>query len=106
MNEAKQTLFVERVAKTEWITFQRTEQLNAMSTQMLREIAATAAQNGLLPAALHLVGAVNVVPDRLSRGFVSEPSLAALGLTPSARRRPVWDENLWITEGMRRSAKG
>ncbi|WP_240620826.1 enoyl-CoA hydratase/isomerase family protein [Pseudooceanicola lipolyticus] len=40
MSEAKQTLFVERVAKTEWITFQRTEQLNAMSTQMLREMAA------------------------------------------------------------------
>ncbi|MDU9004678.1 MULTISPECIES: enoyl-CoA hydratase/isomerase family protein [Paracoccaceae] len=40
MTEEKQTLFVERVAKTEWITFQRTEQLNAMSTQMLREIAA------------------------------------------------------------------
>ena len=40
MSEAKQTLFVERVEKTEWITFQRTEQLNAMSTQMLREMAA------------------------------------------------------------------
>ena len=39
MNEAKQTLSVERVARTEWITLQRTEQLNAMSTQMLQEMA-------------------------------------------------------------------
>ena len=40
MTEAKQTLSVERMARTEWITFQRTEQLNAMSTQMLREMTA------------------------------------------------------------------
>ncbi|WP_236630528.1 MULTISPECIES: enoyl-CoA hydratase/isomerase family protein [unclassified Sulfitobacter] len=40
MSEAEQTLFVERVDRTEWISFQRTEQLNAMSTQMLREMAA------------------------------------------------------------------
>ena len=38
MIEAKQTLSVERIARTEWITFQRTDQLNAMSTQMLREM--------------------------------------------------------------------
>ncbi|MCV2890903.1 enoyl-CoA hydratase/isomerase family protein [Ruegeria aquimaris] len=40
MSEAEQTLFVERVDRTEWISFQRTEQLNAMSTQMLRQMAA------------------------------------------------------------------
>jgi len=39
MTEAPQTLSVERVARTEWITFQRTDQLNAMSMQMLREMA-------------------------------------------------------------------
>ncbi len=38
MTEVPQTLSVERVARTEWITFQRTEQLNAMSMQMLREM--------------------------------------------------------------------
>ena len=38
MTEAPLTLSVERVERTEWITFQRTEQLNAMSTQMLREM--------------------------------------------------------------------
>ena len=40
MTEAPQTLSVERVARTEWITFQRTDQMNAMSTQMLREMTA------------------------------------------------------------------
>ena len=39
MTEAPKTLSVERVAGTEWITFQRTDQLNAMSMQMLREMA-------------------------------------------------------------------
>jgi len=39
MTEAPQTLTVERVARTEWITLQRTDQLNAMSMQMLREMA-------------------------------------------------------------------
>jgi len=33
------TLSVERVSRTEWITFQRTEQMNAMSMQMLDEMA-------------------------------------------------------------------
>ena len=39
MTEVPKTLSVERVAGTEWITFQRTDQLNAMSMQMLREMA-------------------------------------------------------------------
>lgn len=38
MTQAPKTLSVERVARTEWITFQRTDQMNAMSTQMLREM--------------------------------------------------------------------
>tara|TARA_Y100001933_G_scaffold265088_1_gene335204 strand:- start:46 stop:507 length:462 start_codon:yes stop_codon:yes gene_type:complete len=33
-----QTLTVERVTRTEWITFQRTDQMNAMSMQMLRDM--------------------------------------------------------------------
>lgn len=40
MTEASQTLSVERVARTEWITFKRSDQMNAMSTQMLREMTA------------------------------------------------------------------
>ncbi len=40
MTEVPRTLSVERVAGTEWITFQRTDQLNAMSMQMLRELTA------------------------------------------------------------------
>ena len=39
MTEAPLTLSVERVERTEWITLQRTKQLNAMSMQMLREMA-------------------------------------------------------------------
>ncbi|MEH6750928.1 MAG: enoyl-CoA hydratase-related protein, partial [Paracoccaceae bacterium] len=38
MTETPSTLTVERVARTEWIAFQRTEQLNAMSMQMLRDM--------------------------------------------------------------------
>ena len=38
MTEAPQTLSVERVGQTEWIVFQRTDQMNAISTQMLHEI--------------------------------------------------------------------
>jgi enoyl-CoA hydratase/carnithine racemase len=38
MTETPSTLTVERVARTEWIALQRTEQLNAMSMQMLRDM--------------------------------------------------------------------
>ena len=65
-------------------------------SQLLREFAATCAASGVVPAALHLPGAAHVVPDRLSRGFVSAPSLAALGLQASGRRRSTWQPvHLW-----------
>ncbi len=38
MAATPQTLTVERVTRTEWITFQRTDQMNAMSMQMLRDM--------------------------------------------------------------------
>ena len=38
MTQAPQTLSVERVDRTEWITFRRPGQLNAMSMHMLREM--------------------------------------------------------------------
>lgn len=40
MKENPSTLAVERAGRTEWITFLRTEQMNAMSSQMLREMVA------------------------------------------------------------------
>lgn len=40
MKETPSTLAVERTGRTEWITFLRTEQMNAMSSQMLREMVA------------------------------------------------------------------
>lgn len=39
MADDPKTLSVERVSRTEWITFQRSEQMNAMSMQMLDEMA-------------------------------------------------------------------
>jgi len=44
--EPYHTLSVDRVARTEWITFQRTDQMNAMSMRMLREM--TAALEGAM----------------------------------------------------------
>ena len=38
MTEAPRTLSLERVGQTEWITFQRTDQMNAISMQMLHEM--------------------------------------------------------------------
>ena len=38
MVEAPKTLSLERVGQTEWITFQRTDQMNAISMQMLHEM--------------------------------------------------------------------
>ncbi|MEO9611640.1 MAG: enoyl-CoA hydratase-related protein [Nitratireductor sp.] len=38
MAEAPRTLSLERVGQTEWITFQRTDQMNAISMQMLHEM--------------------------------------------------------------------
>ena len=73
MSEAKQTLFVERVAKTEWITFQRTEQLNAMSTQMLREMAAA------LESALADDGVRTIVLTGSGRAFCAGADLGGGG---------------------------
>ena len=39
MTKAYESISVERVAQTEWITFQRTKQMNALSSQMLDETA-------------------------------------------------------------------
>ena len=61
----------------------------------LRELALTAVAVRVLPAALHVPGATNVVPDRLSRGFCSNPCLAALGLDPAKRRREPWAKRDW-----------
>lgn len=40
MTNSVPTLTLERVARTQWITFRRTDQLNALSMQMLREMTA------------------------------------------------------------------
>ena len=40
MTDSVPTLTLERVARTQWITFRRTDQLNALSMQMLREMTA------------------------------------------------------------------
>ncbi|HCO89474.1 MAG TPA: hypothetical protein DIT40_00715, partial [Alphaproteobacteria bacterium] len=69
MSEAEQTLFVERVDRTEWITFQRTEQLNAMSTQMLRQMAAA------LEAALADDGVRTIVLTGSGRAFCAGADL-------------------------------
>ncbi len=39
MNTTYDSISVERVAQTEWITLQRTKQMNALSSQMLDETA-------------------------------------------------------------------
>ena len=66
--------------------------------QGFHELALTCLKLGLLPAGLHLTGAVNVVTDRLSRGFVSDCSVTALGLNPGSRRRPAWrGRPFWLT---------
>ena len=61
----------------------------------LRELALTAVAVQALPAALHVSGAANVVPDRLSRGCCSPPCLAALGLDPARRRTEPWTKQDW-----------
>ena len=44
LTEDRKTVSVERVGQTQWITFRRSEQMNAMSMQMLDEMAGALVQ--------------------------------------------------------------
>ena len=54
MTEAPPTLSVERMSRTEWITLQRTDQMNAMSMQMLHEMT-TALENAMSDDAVRAI---------------------------------------------------
>ena len=83
MTEAPPTLSVERMSRTEWITLQRTDQMNAMSMQMLHEMT-TALENAMSDDAVRAI-----VLTGSGRAFCSGQDLGDAGAAACENQPPL-----------------